>query len=269
MNGNDTRATRGAAWRNDGAFAAASARSIPPDVQPLVPVPELILFDLDDTLCDYAAARACRLRIAFRTALAHAPGGAEIDLDRMIAESIALHPHGSDHFAELLTRYGLTDAAAIQAAREWYHANRFHGLSLFEDAVATLQSVRAALPGRRIGLITNGPADVQRDKIALLDLARHVDFAIISGEFGVAKPDPAIFEEGLRRGRATRNAALYIGDSPEYDVAGARAAGIRVIWMNRAGLPWPGSPPPPEGVRSLAEVRALLGAPARTPSVRR
>jgi putative hydrolase of the HAD superfamily len=230
-------------------------------VRPLAPPPSLVLFDLDDTLCDYAGARAGRLRTAFGTALAHAPNGAEVDLDRVITESLAIHPHGSDHFGELLARYGVADPAVIQDARTWYHTNRFLGLALFADAVEMLRAIRVALPGRRIGLITNGPAEVQRDKIALLDLARYVDFALISGEFGIAKPDPAIFAEGLRLGRATVEETVFVGDSPEFDVLGARAAGLSAIWMNRTGLPWPGAPPPPSEVRSIADIRVLLGAP--------
>jgi putative hydrolase of the HAD superfamily len=248
--------------RASGTRPVAPARPPAPlAVRPLVPAPALVLFDLDDTLCDYAGARAGRLRTAFGTALAHSPGGAEVDLDRVIAESVAIHPHGSDHFGELLGRYGVDDPAVAQAARTWYHANRFLGLTLFADAVEMLQAIRHAVPGRRIGLITNGPADVQRDKIDLLDLAAYVDFALISGEFGFAKPDPAIFREGLRLGDATVAETIFIGDSPEFDIAGARAAGIDAVWMNRLGLPWPAAPPPPVEVQSLEEVRVLLGAP--------
>lgn len=232
-----------------------------PAVRPLDPQPSLVLFDLDDTLCDYAGARAGRLRTAFGTAFAHAPNPAAIDLDRVIAESLAIHPHGSEHFPELFARYGVADPAVAQAARSWYHTNRFLGLALFADAVEMLGETRLALPGRRIGLITNGPADVQRDKIVLLDLARHVDFTLISGEFGIAKPDPAIFAEGLRLGRATVEETVFIGDSPEYDVLGARAFGLRAIWMNRPGHIWAAAPPPPPEVRSIADVRVLLGAP--------
>jgi HAD superfamily hydrolase (TIGR01549 family) len=225
--------------------------------------PALVLFDLDDTLCDYAGARARRLRIAFRTALVHAPGGgADVDLDRMIDESVAIHPHASEHFGDLLAGYGVADPAVTQAARTWYHTNRFLGLALFADALGILRAIRAAVPGRRIGLVTNGPADVQRDKIDLLGLAPSIDFILISGEFGAAKPDPAIFHEALRRGRATSDQTVFIGDSPEYDVAGARAAGIRAIWMNRSGRPWPTAPPPPAQVRSLEEIRLLLATSA-------
>ncbi|HEY7031151.1 MAG TPA: HAD family hydrolase [Thermomicrobiales bacterium] len=249
-----------------GSDRTPSAVAPPPPPRPLEPAPSLVLFDLDDTLCDYAGARAIRLRTAFGLALVDAPAGTEVDWDRLIAESVAIHPHGSDHFAELLAGYGVADEAAIRAARSWYHTNRFLGLALFADAAEILRSIRAALPGRRIGLITNGPAEVQRDKIALLDLAPHLDFALISGEFGIAKPDPAIFHEALRRGGATAAETVFVGDSPEFDIAGARAAGIHAIWMNRSGIPWPAAPPPPAEARSLAEIQLLLSAaPAVSP----
>src|SRR4051795_7899125 len=87
----------------------------------------LILFDLDDTLCDYASARRERLRIAFSGALDTA-GKTGVDLDRLVGDSIAIHPHGTDHFPELLNRYGVGDPALAEAAGVWYQTNRFHGL---------------------------------------------------------------------------------------------------------------------------------------------
>ena len=79
--------------------------------QPLDPRPKAVIFDLDDTLCDYAAARETRLRQAFTLSQY---GGTQsrdgVDLDRMIAESIRMHPHGADHFAELFVRFGIADA---------------------------------------------------------------------------------------------------------------------------------------------------------------
>jgi HAD superfamily hydrolase (TIGR01549 family) len=231
-----------------------------PVVDPINPPPSLVLFDLDDTLCDYAGARAGRLRAAFTTALAHrGDDTTSIDLDQLVAESIAIHPHASDHFGTLLGRYGVIDPEVIQQVRGWYHTNRFLGLRLFGGAVELLQAIRDSLPGRRIGLVTNGPAEVQRDKIALLELLPSVDFALISGEFGTAKPEPAIFEEALRLGNACAGEAIMIGDSPEFDIAGARAANIRAVWVNRTGADWPGAPPPPFTVRSFAEIATMLG----------
>jgi putative hydrolase of the HAD superfamily len=223
-----------------------------------MPAPSLVLFDLDDTLCDYSGARVGRLRRAYGEAFQRA-GVTGVDLDSVIAASIAIGPHGSDHFPDLLARHGVTDPAHAAEARRWYHQNRFLGLELFPDARSVLEAVRA-LPGvRAIGLVTNGPHDVQRDKIDLLDLRALVDFAVISGEVGVEKPDPCIFEEALRQGNATASGAIYIGDSPEHDIEGARNAGIPNIWINAAGAPWPLESPAPEvEVATIADLPGLL-----------
>jgi HAD superfamily hydrolase (TIGR01549 family) len=225
-----------------------------------VTAPPLVLFDLDDTLCDYSGARTGRLRTAYGEAFA-AAGVSNVDLDAVIAESLEIHPHGCHHFPDLLARHGMTDAEVAQRAQRWYLGNRFRGLALFSDAKAVLAQLRE-LPGvRAIGLITNGPADVQRDKIDLLGLWPEIDFAVISGEIGVEKPDPAIFQEALRRGDAEPADAIYIGDSPEFDMEGACAAGIRRIWMNRAGAPWPLETPAPETeTRTLTEIPEILNS---------
>ena len=232
----------------------------PAPAAPLRPLPRLLLFDLDDTLCDYGRARDTRLRLAFGAALAGVPPDRAPDLDGLVAASLAIHPHGADHFPDLLARHGVGAEAAAEAAA-WYRTNRFHGLALFADAVATLAALRRAAPQRPIGLITNGPAEVQRDKLALLGVGRLVDFALVSGEFGAAKPDPAIFWEALRLGGAEPADAVFVGDSAEHDIAGARAAGIRAVWVNRTGRPWPhGDPHPDHEVDGLTALLPLLGA---------
>ena len=221
-------------------------------------VPPLVLFDLDDTLCDYGGARAGRLRRAFGDALA-AAGVTDVDLDAVIEESIAIHPHGSEHFPDVLHRYGVTDPQLAAQARRWYSQNRFFGLDLFVEARDVLDMVRALPEVESIGLITNGPAEVQREKIGLLHLWPHIDFAVISGEVGVEKPDPAIFRKALETGKAAPEDAIYIGDSPEHDMEGARNAGIPRIWMNRSGKRWPLTTPAPEReARALTDLLTLL-----------
>lgn len=218
-----------------------------------------MLFDLDDTLCDYAAARAGRLRAAFGRAFVGSGGIDGARLDELVAASIAEAPHGGDHFPAFLARHGLDDREAAEAARRWFSENRFLGLALFPEAIRLLGLARAQ-GTRRVGLITNGPAEIQRAKIDLLELWAHVDFAVISGEFGSEKPDPAIFREALRLGEAKAAGAVYVGDSPDLDVAGARAVGIQTVWVNRDGLPWPteaGAPPDHE-VRGVRELEAVL-----------
>jgi putative hydrolase of the HAD superfamily len=131
--------------------------------------------------------------------------------------------------------------------------------SMVRDGVST-EDPRAVRP---IGIVTNGPTEVQRAKLELLEVDRLVDFVLVSEEFGAAKPDPEIFREALRLAGVKQEEAIFVGDSVEFDMAGARAAGIPTVWVNRDERPWtePG-PPPSRQIRSLAELPQLLGATA-------
>lgn len=226
---------------------------------PLPASPRLVLFDLDDTLCDYAGARARRLEIAFRIASEQAGVPLDVDVSALIEESIAVHPHSTEHFGEMLGRHGILNPQAVRAAREWYGRHRFHTLALFEDAVQTLSLVRAYPSVERIGLVTNGPSEVQRCKIDLLGVEPYVDFILVSEEFGMSKPERGIFAEALRLGEAHPGETVFIGDSAENDIAGAQAAGIAGIWINPSGRDWErDSPMPAHSVAGLAEVRRLF-----------
>ncbi len=238
------------------------------DATPFEPAPRVLLFDLDDTLCDYETARAERLRMAFRLGAdgepVERPG---VDLEAMIADSIRTHPHAADHFVDLFPRHGIDDPAAARAAIDWYRAHRFHGLRLFPNAADILRSLRAVSfaegeRGRRtLGIVTNGPADVQRAKIRLLGVGDLVDFVVISGEFGVAKPDPAIFWAALSLAQAEPGDAVFVGDSPEFDIAGAHAAGLQSVWVNHGERGWASSrPAPTREITDIGDLPRLVGS---------
>ena len=232
---------------------------------PFDPSPRVVLFDLDDTLSEYSAARNARLRIAFSRVVADGVRDPEaIDIDRMIADSIALHPHGADHFGALFKEFGISPPELAHSAADWYRSNRFHGLNLFPEVRGVLKSIRAPARGadsmaRTLGIITNGPTDVQRAKIDLLDIDDLIDFAVISEEFGAAKPDPTIFQAALDRAGVPPDRAIFVGDSPEFDMQGARAAGIPAVWVNRSGAAWPDPDwAPDREIQSLDDLMALL-----------
>lgn len=234
---------------------------------PLDPTPRAILFDLDDTLCDYSTAREARLRYAFSLDAAGLPRPQPLpDLDLMIAESIKMHPHGVDHFEALFRKFGLEDPGVAEAAARWYRENRFHRLAYFPNAEDVLRAVRRVEGSpevvRPVGIITNGPTEVQRAKIDLLGVAELVDFILVSEEFGAAKPDASIFEDALNRTGVAAEETVFVGDSPEHDMAGAYSAGIPTIWVNNVQQAWSMPfPAPDREVRSVLDVPALVGAP--------
>ena len=82
-------------------------------------------------------------------------------------------------------------------------------------------------------------------------LVRHLDSLGLDGFFvrifssskvGFRKPDPRIFEKCLSTLKVDRSEAIYVGDSIDYDVAGARAAGMRCIRVDAGSVESTGSP---------------------------
>jgi putative hydrolase of the HAD superfamily len=84
---------------------------------------------------------------------------------------------------------------------------------------------------------------------------RGFDGVVTSAEAGARKPDPAIFEPALELAGCAPERALMVGDTPEEDAAGAAAAGIDALLIDRNGT---------ADIRSLEEVPARLRQDAAT-----
>jgi putative hydrolase of the HAD superfamily len=103
---------------------------------------------------------------------------------------------------------------------------------LLPDAPPALEAMAAA--GLRLGVVSNwdcGLADVL-DRLGVGDR-----FGVVaaSAVVGAGKPDPAIFRYALDALGVAPAAALHCGDLPAYDCAGAAAAGVRAVLIDRAG----------------------------------
>jgi len=86
-----------------------------------------------------------------------------------------------------------------------------------------------------LGIVTNGEDDIQRGKLRHLEVRSHIPHVVISENVGREKPDPRIFECALKLTGVTPTEALVVGDRIETDIAGAKAAGMRAIWLNTWG----------------------------------
>lgn len=102
----------------------------------------------------------------------------------------------------------------------------------FDDAAPALRDLRER--GLRLVVVSNWDCSL-RDVLDGAGLLELVDEAVPSAEAGAAKPDPRVFESGLRAAGCAPDEAVHVGDSEENDVAGARAAGIRPVLLRREG----------------------------------
>jgi putative hydrolase of the HAD superfamily len=115
--------------------------------------------------------------------------------------------------------------------KKWLKAD--YKMVLFDDVVPTLTQLKER--DLVLGLISN----VDRDITPLYDglgLAKWLGVVVTSQEVGFNKPDPQIFRAALRKAKLRPVEALYVGDQPQIDVAGANGAGMLGILIDRLGL---------------------------------
>jgi HAD superfamily hydrolase (TIGR01549 family) len=122
-------------------------------------------------------------------------------------------------------------------------------LVLYPDARTTLQELRTQ--GFSLGVISNMGTDLP-DYLEHMGITDLVTASVSSGEVGVAKPHPSVFEAALRKVGIPANEALHIGDGYESDVLGAAGAGLHALYLQR-DFDGPASGEHPV-VRSLSEV---------------
>lgn len=198
----------------------------------------LVLFDLDDTLLDHAAA----LRSA--ATLLHGTVGSSMSLEEFLARwDEALERHFARYLAGEVSYQGqrrdrvreLIDASLSDEAADRlltsYLAEYAASWSLYPDALPCLD----ALAEHRLGVITNGQGDQQRSKLTKTGIMDRFECVLISEECGFAKPDSMIFLRACSLLGERPENTVYVGDRYDLDAQAARMAGLRGVWLDRKG----------------------------------
>jgi putative hydrolase of the HAD superfamily len=94
------------------------------------------------------------------------------------------------------------------------------------DVLAYLQ------PKYHIHIITNGFEEVQLKKIKNSGLEMYFKYVITSERAGTQKPQPGIFKYAMQISNASLLNSIFIGDSLEADIKGAKAVGMDHIYFN-------------------------------------
>jgi HAD superfamily hydrolase (TIGR01549 family) len=122
--------------------------------------------------------------------------------------------------------------AAIEELHEYHkHANLWDLVP--NEVVPALTWMRSR--ALRLVVVSNSNGTLRR-LLERLELANHFDSIIDSHEVGVEKPDARLFDTALERSGAQPESTIHVGDLYEVDVVGARAAGIRGVLLDHAGL---------------------------------
>ncbi|HEY0867664.1 MAG TPA: HAD family hydrolase, partial [Fimbriimonas sp.] len=229
-----------------------------------------IFFDLDDTLCGYWDACKAGLRATFD----HIPiaGWTTEEMVGHWAEEFREfcptikqlgwyddylqqgEPTRTELMRRMLHRIDVVDEPLARRLSEAYGTNRNQALKLFPGAEHTLEVLREHYP---LGLITNGPADIQRQEIATLGIGHYFQSILIEGEMGEGKPRMSVFRRAEVEVGCEPHQILFLGNSYHHDIKPAIQAGWRTVWIRRAS----DVPPSTQGVNPAPEER-----PAKDPA---
>ncbi|WP_433874191.1 HAD family hydrolase [Sinomonas atrocyanea] len=230
-----------------------------------------VLLDIDETVVDLEGAMDRALREVSGPLLPHLgedewvtfcrifTRGSDDIYDRYIAGEITFAQQRVLRAERCLAHFGAAFVSGAQAASwlEAYETAQPTYVRAFDDVHPFLDALEAA--GIAYGAVSNNVHDYQRAKLDTAGLER-IRILVGIDAVGAAKPDPAIFHEGLRRLGTTAEETVYVGDNPAHDVVGAAGAGLRGIWLNRrsATLDAEAAAAVPVQVASLSEIPALI-----------
>ena len=216
-----------------------------------------VMFDLDETLFD----RSESLRAFVEDQLARMMPGS-IDNPKMLVDRfIELDRRGRvskrDVYQHLLAEISWADERASTRLFDDYERNAWRFAKAFAGTEALLSWLRErCLP---IAIVSNGETHIQLRSLLALNLDRLVDAYLISEREGLRKPDPAIFRRAAERLHVPVETCVFVGDSPEADMIGARDLGMKTIWFPNGAI-WPDSYDwrPDATIGSLTEIQGLI-----------
>jgi HAD superfamily hydrolase (TIGR01662 family) len=161
----------------------------------------------------------------------------------------AVIERGGEH-RDVFPIFGADDWQLRLAAVEGAYGG-FTPEDLYPDAARAIEALRES--GYRIAIVANQPG-IRTDELRAVGIDAEV--VAMSEGMGVAKPDPAFFDQALElMGSPPPSEVAYVGDRVDNDVLPAEAAGMRAIWIRRG--PWGVIQRLPEGTRPALVVDSL------------
>ena len=208
-----------------------------------------VLFDLNGTLVD---------PVVMAQPLGDSGADEALVLDAIddaIQQAMVVTMTGARAEFSELVRAGLRRRLAM-AGRDPAVADDALGLMgsmpAFIDAPAALEHLRGV--GLRLGVLTQSSAAAADAVLRFAGLRDRIELVLSAPESGAFKPDPRPYAMAVERTGAPAGEVALVA-AHWWDVAGAKAAGLRTGWVARRDLVLPDSVPRPDvGGRDLTEV---------------
>ena len=221
-----------------------------------------LLFDADGTLFDFDRAEAAALEHTFadlNLGFASDTLATYKELNEALWKAfergeVSQATIKTKRFADLLAAVKLE--ADVAAMSQHYTRHLANGQYLLEEALETVQALAEKC---RMMIITNGLQEVQRPRFSSSVLMPYFQDLLVSGELGVAKPAPEIFDIAFERmGQPAKTEVLMIGDSLSSDIQGGVNYGIDTCWFNPSAKANPRALPIRHEISQLGELLTIV-----------
>ncbi|WP_077623243.1 HAD family hydrolase [Sediminibacillus massiliensis] len=226
---------------------------------------DTIIFDVDDTLYD----QALSLKKTIKRMISQPLTDEEMDqfyiISRQYSDSLFdKSEDGEVSKQEMHIRRvtGACEAFGIPMTREQAiefqeaYVEEQQRITLFEEVEELLESLHNQ--NKQLAILTNGEENHQSMKIKQLDLARWIpeENIFISGALGIAKPKREVFQILEDKLQLDKEKTVYVGDSFDNDIVGAKQAGWNAYWMNHRKRDMPDTPFKPD--KTFYDAKELL-----------
>ena len=201
-------------------------------------------FDLDDTLHEFRRASASASDHVFQTIHAahnHLSIDTLKDSYRVILRNATANAftdgrtsteYRRERFDRLLQTHGITDTVLLETLLDVYRDSLRANLTLKDGALQLLQTLHQQ--GKKVIVITEGPADAQEWTLHELGIQPYIDVLVTTNEIGRSKLD-GLFGAVLKKYNIATKNIIYFGDNQVRDVQAARAEGILAVLYDTAG----------------------------------
>lgn len=226
-----------------------------------MPIPRLAgikacVFDAYGTLFDVnAAAAACRAELGDKwlslSELWRAKQLSYTWLRSMMGQYVGFWQVTQDALDYALEALRIEDAGLRRRLLDLYFE-----LSCFPEVPDMLAALKRA--GLKTAILSNGSPDMLEAAVRNAGIAGRLDAVLSVAELGIYKPDPRVYRLAVERlGVAPHEIAFQ--SSNGWDAHAAKLNGMRVVWVNRGGLPAERLPGPPDAtIATLAELPQVL-----------
>jgi putative hydrolase of the HAD superfamily len=197
-----------------------------------------VIFDLDDTLYDFkslepsaikAVEEYCEIELGIESGIFRESFARGRIYTKEILGNVAASHNRLLYFQHMLESLRIKPLPCCRKMYDIFWNHVLSHMRIYDGVMEFMQKLKSQK--FKIAVCTDLTAEIQHRKLEKLDLSELIDNLVTSEEVGVEKPDKRIFELTLQKLSCKAEECIFVGDSFEKDIVGAKDIGMMHIQM--------------------------------------